>query len=122
VTCVFCQIFAGESPAEAVWAWDGGAGVAEAVAIVPLDPVVDGHIIVIPAVHVEDWTTDPVISAMTMRHAAELAQHLGLGPCNLITSRGREATQSVFHLHLHIVPRAQNDGLALPWYSGRRKS
>ena len=41
---------------------------------------------------------------------------------NLITSRGRAATQSVFHLHLHLVPRADNDGLALPWHSGKKKT
>lgn len=33
--------------------------------------------------------------------------------------KGREATQSVFHLHLHVIPRAYEDGLALPWYSGK---
>ncbi|MYX67350.1 histidine triad (HIT) family protein [Streptomyces sp. KhCrAH-43] len=57
---------------------------------------------------------------MTMHRAAELMQDSG--PMNLITSKGREATQSVFHLHLHLVPRAAGDGLALPWYSGRRKA
>ncbi|MEV7006240.1 HIT domain-containing protein [Streptosporangium sp. NPDC051022] len=36
-----------------------------------------------------------------------------------MTSAGREATQSVFHLHLHIVPRQDGDGLALPWHSGK---
>ena len=55
-----------------------------------------------------------------MARAALLADEMG--PVNLITSRGREATQSVFHLHLHLVPRAANDGLALPWYSGRRST
>lgn len=49
-----------------------------------------------------------------MRRAAELmrgtSRHL-----NLITSRGAAATQSVFHLHLHLVPRTEGDGLALPW-------
>jgi len=38
-----------------------------------------------------------------------------VGPCNVITSVGREATQSVFHLHVHVVPRREGDGLALPW-------
>lgn len=46
-----------------------------------------------------------------MYRAAEIAPH----PSNLITSAGAEATQSVFHLHVHIVPRGENDGLALPW-------
>jgi histidine triad (HIT) family protein len=91
----------------------------DAFAIVPLNPVTDGHTLVIPKTHVDDFTGDPAVSAATMRRAAELAA--SVGPCNLITSRGREATQSVFHLHLHIVPRADNDGLALPWYSGKRR-
>ena len=114
-TCVFCQIIAGTSPATIVREWR------DAIAIVPIGPVVDGHLLVIPRTHVADWTTGAYVSAITMHAAAELAQELQLGPCNLITSRGREATQSVFHLHLHIVPRAENDGLALPWYSGRSK-
>jgi histidine triad (HIT) family protein len=58
---------------------------------------------------------DPAVSAAAMRAASELA----VAPCNLITSAGREATQSVFHLHLHVVPRRENDRLALPWHSGR---
>jgi diadenosine tetraphosphate (Ap4A) HIT family hydrolase len=38
-----------------------------------------------------------------------------LGAANFITSAGRDATQTVFHLHIHIVPRHAGDGLALPW-------
>lgn len=96
-----------------VWEWD------DAIAIVPLGPVVDGHTLVIPKRHVDDFTTDPSVSAATMLRASWLAERLLSGACNMITSRGREATQSVFHLHLHLVPRRDNDGLALPWYSGK---
>jgi histidine triad (HIT) family protein len=111
--CVFCEIVAGQAPATVVQEWD------DALAIVPLGPVVDGHTLVIPKQHVADYGENPNVSAATMRRAAELAA--GEEPMNVITSRGREATQSVFHLHLHLVPRAENDGLALPWYSGHRK-
>jgi len=110
--CPFCEIVAGRAPATIVQQWD------DAVAIVPLGPVVDGHLLVIPTVHVSDFTTDPAVSAATMRRASELAA--GMGSYNVITSKGRPATQSVFHLHLHLVPRAVDDGLALPWYSGKR--
>jgi histidine triad (HIT) family protein len=112
--CPFCKIIARRAPAEFVAAWD------DAIAIVPLNPVVPGHTLVIPRDHVRDFATDPDVSAIAMYRAAELAQ--GPQPMNVITSRGKEATQSVFHLHLHLVPRAENDGLALPWYSGRRRT
>jgi histidine triad (HIT) family protein len=107
--CVFCRIVAGDAPATVVREWD------DALAIVPLDPVADGHLLVIPKQHVRDLTENPSVSAAAMRAASELAK----APCNLITSAGREATQSVFHLHLHVVPRRVDDRLALPWHSGR---
>ncbi|MFD4234324.1 HIT family protein [Streptomyces sp. NPDC058542] len=111
--CIFCDINTGRAPATFVGEW------CDAFAIVPINPVVEGHVLVIPKLHVVDFTDDPDVTAATARRAAELAADIG--PCNLITSRGREATQSVFHLHLHVVPRAANDGLALPWYSGKRR-
>jgi histidine triad (HIT) family protein len=109
--CIFCDITAGKAPAQVVREWD------DALAIVPLGPVVDGHLLVIPRRHVADAASDPDTTAATMRRAAEIVPW----PANIITSLGAEATQSVFHLHLHIVPRAENDGLALPWYSGKRR-
>ena len=110
--CIFCRIIAGTSPATFVSQW------ADFVAIIPLNPVVAGHTLVIPRQHVADFTTEPHVTGETMSRAAELVRELGLAPANLITSAGREATQSVWHLHVHVVPRLANDGLALPWHSG----
>jgi histidine triad (HIT) family protein len=106
---VFCQIVAGEAPAEIVRKNQ------VAVAFVPLDPVTPGHVLVVPRKHVEDALVNPAITAATMLVAAQLARARNAYPCNLITSAGREATQSVFHLHIHVVPRRRFDGLALPW-------
>ncbi|MFE2967545.1 HIT family protein [Streptomyces sp. NPDC059340] len=113
--CPFCEIVAGRAPATIIRAWP------KVLAIVPLNPVVEGHILVIPKLHVRDFVEAPMTAAETMRRASDLAADLDC-PMNLITSKGREATQSVFHLHLHLVPRAEGDGLALPWYSGRRRT
>lgn len=115
--CPFCEIVAGRAPAEWIVQPDYWPDV---VAFAPLNPVTDGHTLVVPKTHVADFASDPGVSAATMRRAAELVRW-SPRPMNLITSRGREATQSVFHLHVHLVPRAENDGLALPWYSGRGK-
>lgn len=114
--CVFCRIVAGIERATIVSQWP------DVIAIMPLSPVVAGHTLVLPRVHVADFVEDRYVTGMVMERAAELTAELGLAPANLITSAGREATQSVFHLHVHIVPRAENDGLALPWYSGKRKA
>lgn len=112
--CPFCEIIAGRAPVKMVHEWD------DTLAFFPLNPVTDGHTLVVPKIHVADFSSNPWVSAATMKRAAELMRWSS-GPMNLITSRGRAATQSVFHLHFHLVPRAENDGLALPWYSGRHK-
>jgi histidine triad (HIT) family protein len=105
VSCRFCEIANEIWPAVYVRKWP------DAVAIQPLNPVVPGHVLVIPRAHVNDVTEDPIVAASTTARAAELA----VPPCNLITSAGAPATQTVFHLHVHVVPRAVGDGLALPW-------
>lgn len=105
--CVFCDIVAGRAPAIIVHNWG------LALAVVPLNPITAGHLILIPKTHVRNYTERPAVSAMLMHRAAEVAPV----PSNLITSAGSAATQTVFHLHLHIVPRREGDGLALPWDS-----
>jgi histidine triad (HIT) family protein len=106
-SCPFCAIIDGSAPAEIVGQWG------EAIAITPLNPVTPGHVLVIPKAHVADATENPNVTAMTMRYAARRARDLY--PCNIITSAGAEATQTVRHPHIHIVPRHADDGLALPW-------
>lgn len=105
--CVFCAINRGEAPGQFVAEWS------DAFAIVPRGPVVAGHTLVIPKTHVADFAEDPAVSAATMARAAELASDLPAA--NIITSKGAAATQTVFHLHIHVVPRSAGDGLPLPW-------
>lgn len=103
--CVFCKIVAGEAEASIKAAW------ADAILIAPLNPVTVGHVLVIPRRHVMDALTDPTLTGAMFAHAAEWAGW----PCNLITSAGPAATQTVMHLHVHVVPRQEHDGLPLPW-------
>lgn len=105
-SCVFCEIAAGREPATVVRAWP------DALAILPRSGgVTTGHTLVLPRAHIPDVTADPVISGAVLARAAELATR----PCNLIASAGPEATQTVYHLHVHVIPRRPGDGLALPW-------
>lgn len=106
--CPFCEINTGRAPATFVDEWS------DAIAIVPLDPVVEGHTLIIPKQHVADAHTDPDVTAATMRRASALARDRW-PYSNLITSTGPPATQSVFHLHIHAIPRREGDELMLPW-------
>lgn len=95
-------------------------GTDEVYTLVPLNPVTTGHLLVIPRKHVSDFSEDPETTAKVMRYAAEIVKEHGLQNVNLITSKGTDATQSVFHFHVHIVPRSRGDGLKLPW-TGQNK-
>lgn len=80
----------------------------------PLSPVVDDHVLVVPRRHAVDAAEDPPTTARTMLAAAMYAaEHYK--EFNIITSAGKAATQSIFHLHLHLIPRTSEDGLMVPW-------
>lgn len=106
--CVFCQIAANEAPAVIVREWP------DCLAFMPLNPVTMGHVLVIPRAHVSDALAAPALTGLVMQRASALAAQRATA-CNLITSVGAAATQTVAHLHVHIVPRRHGDGLPLPW-------
>lgn len=108
-SCVFCDIVNKTAPAAILREWD------DAVAFMPRGGVTDGHVLIVPRTHVADWIESPPVTGAVATRASELAQELDLTVGNLITSAGEEATQTVFHLHLHLLPRRRHDGLHLPW-------
>lgn len=118
---MFCDIVKGDAPAEILYRFkrpSRGAGRPEepiCIAVTPLNPVVPGHVLIIPVEHVADFTESIRVTADAMVCAAKYARHHRIENCNLITSRGAAATQTVFHLHVHLVPRTYGDNLHLPW-------
>ncbi len=83
------------------------------VAFRPRTGVTKGHLLVVPKLHVMDAAECPEVTAYTMLVAAKLTA--SWAPANIITSIGGAAMQRVYHLHVHIVPRQEGDGLKLPW-------
>jgi histidine triad (HIT) family protein len=116
--CDFCWIAEGlDTTAEIV-----GEGESW-VAFFPLHPATPGHTLIIPRTHVPDlWSVALPIGDDLIRAAIQVgnAIEVALEPegMNLITSAGKTAEQSVFHLHLHVVPRWQKDGFGHIWPTG----
>lgn len=81
----------------------------------PLNPITQGHLIVIPVIHVDDASSEPVITGATFELAAMIAGDMGYEDYNLIINKGAHADQTVFHLHVHIVPRFKNDNTITIW-------
>lgn len=85
----------------------------DVVSFEPLNPVTKGHLLVVPVYHVDNFGEKPVVSARAMEVASRIAhQYLN---CNIIVNQGEFATQTVYHLHIHIIPRRKDDGIVLPW-------
>jgi histidine triad (HIT) family protein len=103
--CVFCDIVAERAPQDRVWESP------DAIAIRPLGPINDGHLLIIPRVHVADARRNPALFGRMATWAAYIAP--SNKDCNIYTSCGPHASQTVFHLHVHIVPREEYDGVAL---------
>ena len=103
--CVFCQR---ETIKSTVLDVDG------CYVFEPLDPVCPGHLLVVHPVHTKDFTSDYTLFGKLAEVASKFAAERG-GDYNLITSKGKWATQTVPHCHIHLVPRCEGDGIALPW-------
>jgi diadenosine tetraphosphate (Ap4A) HIT family hydrolase len=113
--CPFCAIARGEDEsAEIVCESD------EWLAFFPLKPATPGHTLVIPRVHVADlWDAPASLAADLMTGVVRVGRAIqkALTPegMNLISSSGQVAEQTVYHLHLHVVPRWREDGFGDIW-------
>lgn len=84
--------------------------------VVPLNPMIDGHVLVICAVHTQDASADPAIAAALMRAAAWWVRQHQI-EANILANCGPDAGQTVFHTHVHVIPRVAGDNVNLPpWH------
>ena len=112
--CLFCKIIAGEIPGTIVAEDD------RTVAFMDINPATRGHALVVPRRHAADLgEVDPGDLAAVVQAAQRLAirarDAFGADGINLINAWGSAAWQTVFHVHVHVIPRYADDPLKLPW-------
>jgi histidine triad (HIT) family protein len=115
--CIFCKIVAGELPSRIVDEDE------RTIAFMDIAPATRGHALVIPRAHAVDLLSieeeDLLAVAVAARRLATHAkERLGADGVNLLNSCGASAWQTVFHFHMHVIPRYDGDPLRLPWVPG----
>jgi diadenosine tetraphosphate (Ap4A) HIT family hydrolase len=113
--CAFCRIIRGEDPWTKIICED-----VRWVAFFPSKPATPGHTLVVPREHVPDvWSLDIALGADLMSAVVRVGRAIrrAVRPAgmNLISSSGKAAEQTVFHLHLHVVPRYEGDDIDPIW-------
>lgn len=112
--CIFCRLVAGEIPASRVYEDE------LTLAFMDLGQLNPGHTLVAVKRHAAtllDLTPDEAGAAMRTAQRVALAVKQAFNPpgITLLQANGKEGDQTVFHFHLHVVPRHGNDGIALSW-------
>jgi histidine triad (HIT) family protein len=112
--CIFCKIIASELPGQIVEEDE------RTIAFMDINPATRGHLLVIPRAHARNLLEiSPEDLGATIATAQRMAQRVNqrLEPAgiNLINSCGSAAWQTVFHFHVHVIPRYEDDPLKLPW-------
>ena len=115
--CLFCKIVAGEIPSTRVDEDD------RTVAFMDINPATRGHLLIVPREHSTDLlevAADDLAACarMAQKLAARARERLGADGVNLLNSCGSAAWQTVFHFHVHVIPRYVGDPLRLPWVPG----
>jgi len=115
--CLFCGIVAGDVPAQIVASDD------HTVAFMDINPATRGHALVVPREHSADLldiSDDDLERTMLAARRLTLRMQAALNPdgFNILNSCGHAAWQTIFHFHLHVIPRYDDDPLKLPWIPG----
>jgi histidine triad (HIT) family protein len=115
--CIFCKLLAGELPATIVDEDE------LTVSFMDINPATRGHVLVVPRRHSRDLLSVPpadleAVAVAAQRLAGRISERLGAAGVNLINSCGAAAWQTVFHFHVHVIPRYEGDPLRLPWTPG----
>lgn len=113
-TCIFCAIIAGQAPAYLVREDDA------TVSFLDINPATRGHTLVVPRRHVRtlldiDLPTATELTAATLETARLLNDRLQPDGITLAQANEPAGWQTVFHIHVHLIPRWYDDGLVPPW-------
>lgn len=114
-SCPFCEIVQRDAPdAREVYRDD------HVVAFFPTEPATLGHTLIIPRQHIPDiWSLDEetaeYLARATLRVSNAVKSAMKPSGLNLIQSNGEVATQTVSHLHVHVVPRWDGDAMGIIW-------
>jgi histidine triad (HIT) family protein len=113
--CLFCKIVAGEVPSTRVHEDE------RTIAFMDINPATRGHLLVVPREHapdlleIQDEDLEACVRAARIL-ARRLTERLDADGVNLLNSCGSVAWQTVFHFHMHVIPRYGGDPLQLPWH------
>jgi histidine triad (HIT) family protein len=108
MSCIFCEIAAGTLPAEIVWRGEG------ALAFLDNRPLFPGHVLLIPDRHIETLSELPLEAVGPLFEAAQKIERAVVAAMKAegsFVAMNNRVSQSVPHLHVHIVPRTKGDGL-----------
>ena len=115
--CLFCGIVSGSVPSETVDSDE------RTIAFMDINPATRGHALVVPREHSADLLEiDPAdleaTAVAAQRLAGRMKETLGADGINVLNACGAAAWQTVFHFHVHVIPRYEDDPLKLPWVPG----
>lgn len=112
--CIFCKLANGEIPTNSIYEDD------DFKVILDASPATKGHALILPKEHFANiYEVDDTVAAKIFPLAKKLASHmtkkLGCDGFNILQNNGEAAGQTVFHLHVHLLPRYKDEKAILEW-------
>ncbi len=112
--CIFCKLAAGEIPTNTLYEDD------KFRVILDLAPATKGHALILPKDHYANLYEIPdevagEVMCLAKKMAAIMTEKLGCDGFNLLQNNGEAGGQTVFHFHMHLIPRYREDGKILEW-------